>query len=139
MVHAYGRRGVGGGRLSAFVFNAQKVIKLLKAIYVSKATKLDKIPNRLLKIIAAEVVASTLTGIFNQSLVTGIFIVFIVFVSCAKHKHYEKTLKSSGKCFIYDKLLRHTNKVSLRFLLRDILHEAFSTGYQEGNIVGNHS
>ena len=39
-------------------------------------------------------------------------------MSSAKHRHYEKTLKSSGKCFIYGKLLRHTNKVSLRFLLR---------------------
>ena len=44
----------------------------LKAINVSKATRLDKIPNRLLKI-AADVVAPSLTGIFNQSLVTGIF------------------------------------------------------------------
>ena len=52
--------------------NVQKVIKLLKAIDVSKATGLDKIPNRLLKI-AADVVAPSLTGIFNQSLVTGIF------------------------------------------------------------------
>ena len=49
-------------------------------------------------------------------------------MSSAKHRHYEKTLKSSGKCFIYGKLLRHTSKVSLRFLLRDILHEAFFTG-----------
>ena len=52
--------------------NVQKVIKLLKAIDVGKATGLDKIPNRLLKI-AADVVAPSLTGIFNQSLVTGIF------------------------------------------------------------------
>ena len=52
--------------------NAQKVIKLLKAIDVSKATGLDKIPIRFLKI-ATEVVAPSLTGIFNQSLVTGIF------------------------------------------------------------------
>ena len=52
--------------------NVQKVIKLLKAIDVSKTTGLDKIPNRLLKI-AANVVAPSLTGIFNQSLVTGIF------------------------------------------------------------------
>ena len=54
------------------LFNVQKVIKLLKAIDVGKATGLDKIPNRLLKI-AADVVAPSLTGIFNQSLVTGIF------------------------------------------------------------------
>ena len=52
--------------------NAQKVIKLLKANNVSRATGLDKIHNRLLKI-AAEVVATSLTGIFNQSLVTSIF------------------------------------------------------------------
>ena len=51
--------------------NVQKVIKFLKAIDVSKATGLDKIPNRLLTI-AADVVAPSLTGIFNQSLVTGI-------------------------------------------------------------------
>ena len=52
--------------------NVQKVIKLLKAIDVGKATGLDKIPNRLLKI-AADVVEPSLTGIFNQSSVTGIF------------------------------------------------------------------
>ena len=52
----------------------------------------------------------------------------IIFVSSTKHRHYEKMLKSSGKCFIYGKLVRHTNKVSLRFLLRDTLHEAFFTG-----------
>ena len=52
--------------------NVQKVIKLLKVIDVSEATGLDKIPNSLLKI-AADVVALSLTGIFNQSLVTGIF------------------------------------------------------------------
>ena len=50
--------------------NVQKEIKSPKAI--GKATRLDKIPNRLLKI-AANVVAPSLTGIFNQSLVTGIF------------------------------------------------------------------
>ena len=43
-----------------------------KAIDVSKATGLDKIPNRLLKI-ATEVVAPSLTGIFNHLLVTGMF------------------------------------------------------------------
>ena len=52
--------------------NVQKVIKLLKAIAVGKATGFDKIPNRLLKI-AADVVTPSLTGLFNQSLVTGIF------------------------------------------------------------------
>ena len=53
-------------------FLFQKLSKLLKAIDVGKATGLDKIPNRLLKI-AADVVAPSLRGIFNQSLVTGIF------------------------------------------------------------------
>ena len=62
-----------------------------------------------------------------------------LFVSSAKHRHYEKMLKSSGKCFIYGKLVRHTNKVPLRFLLRDTLHEAFFTGNLEGNIIDNHS
>ena len=52
--------------------NIKKVIKLLKAIDVGKVTGLDKISNRLLKI-AADVIAPSLTGIFNQSLVTGIF------------------------------------------------------------------
>ena len=53
--------------------NIKKVITLLKAIDVGKATSLDKIPNRPLKI-AADVIAPSLTGIFNQSLVTGIFL-----------------------------------------------------------------
>ena len=44
--------------------NVQKVIKLLKAIAVGKATGFDKIPNRLLKI-AADVVTPSLTGLFN--------------------------------------------------------------------------
>ena len=61
------------------------------------------------------------------------------FLSSAKHRHYEKTLKFSGKCFIYGKLLRHTDKVSLRFVLHDTLHKVFFTGYQEGNIIDNHS
>ena len=41
----------------------QKAIKLLKAIDVGRASGLDKIPNRLLKI-AADVVTPSLTGIF---------------------------------------------------------------------------
>ena len=45
---------------------------LLKGIDVRKATGLDKIPNRLLKI-AAEVVAPSLSGIFSQSPLFGIF------------------------------------------------------------------
>ena len=61
-----------GGVFSFQRINASKVIKLLKAIDVNKATGPDKIPNRLLKI-AADVVGPSLTGIFNQSLATGIF------------------------------------------------------------------
>ena len=57
-----------------FLFNGLifKKSSNFKAIDVGKATGLDKIPNGLLKI-AADVVAPSLTGIFNQSLVTGIF------------------------------------------------------------------
>ena len=40
----------------------------------------------------------------------------MIFVSSAKHRHYEKM-----------------------FLLRDTLHEALFTGYQKGNIIDNHS
>ena len=58
--------------LSNVSINVQKVIKFLKAINVAKATGLEKIPNRLLKI-SADVVALSLTGVLNQSLVTGIF------------------------------------------------------------------
>ena len=53
------------------VFSFQR-IKLLKAIDDGKATALGKIPNRLLKI-AVDVVAPSLTGILNQSILTGIF------------------------------------------------------------------
>ena len=60
------------GAFSFQRINIKKVTKLLKTIDVGKATGLDKIPNSLLKI-AADVVAPSLTGIFNQSLVTGIF------------------------------------------------------------------
>ena len=49
--------------------NIQKVIKLLKAIYVGKETGLDKNSPK----IAAGVVSPSLTGIFNQSILTGIF------------------------------------------------------------------
>ena len=82
--------------------------RLLRNVFVSVLLTLTK---KLLKMLA-----------MAQGLST-------VFVSSAKHRHYEKTLKSSsGKGFIYGKLLHHTNKVSLRFLLRDTLHEAFFTG-----------
>ena len=36
-------------------------------------------------------------------------------MSSAKHRHYKKTPKSSGKCFIYGKLLRHANKFHCGF------------------------
>ena len=60
--------------------------------------------------------------------------VSLIFISSARHRHYEKTLKSSCKCFISGKLLRYTNKVSLRFLLRDTLNEPFFTAYQQGSV-----
>ena len=62
-----------------------------------------------------------------------------LFLCLVQSTDTEKTLKSSGKCYIYGKLLHHSNKVSLRFLLRNTLHQAFFTGYQEGNIIDNHS
>ena len=52
-----------------------------------------------------------------------------IFVSSAKHRHYEKTLKSSGKCLIYGQLLRHTNKVSLRF-------GSYVTHYMKHSLLG---
>ena len=52
--------------------NVQKVTKLLKTMDVGKATGLDKIPNTLLKI-ATDVVAPSLTDIFNQPQLTVIF------------------------------------------------------------------
>ena len=64
------------GAFSFQRISVQKVIKLLEleAIEsdVGKATGLDKVPNRLLKI-DANVVAPPLTGIFSQLLLTGIF------------------------------------------------------------------
>ena len=56
------------GEFSFQRINVQKVIKLLMDIDVGKATGLDKIPIRLLKI-TADVVAPSLTGI-----VTGILL-----------------------------------------------------------------
>ena len=64
--------GAVDGVFSFQQINAQNIIQLLKAIDVSKATGLDKIRNRLLKI-AADIVATSVTGNFSQSLVTGIF------------------------------------------------------------------
>ena len=61
------------GEFSFQRINVKKVIKLFMDIDVGKATRLDKIPNKLLKI-TADVVAPSLTGIFSQSLVTGIFL-----------------------------------------------------------------
>ena len=60
------------GAFSFQRINVQEVIKFIKAINEGKATGLDKISNRFLKI-AADVVAPSLIGIFNQSLLTGIF------------------------------------------------------------------
>ena len=52
--------------------NVQEVVTLVKGIDGRKATGLDNIPCKLLKI-AADVVAPSLTCIFNQSLLTGIY------------------------------------------------------------------
>ena len=50
-----------------------------------------------------------------------------------------RTVKSSGRCFIYGKLSPYSNKVLERFLLRDTLHEGFFAEYQEVNIIDNDS
>ena len=52
--------------------NVQEVVTLVKGIDGGKATGLDNIPCKLLKI-TADVVAPSLTCIFNQSLLTGIY------------------------------------------------------------------
>ena len=52
--------------------NVQEVVNLVKGINGGKATGLDNISCKLLKI-AADVVAPSLTCIFNQSLLTGIY------------------------------------------------------------------
>ena len=52
--------------------NVQEVVNLVKGIDGGSATGLDNIPCKLLKI-AADVVAPSLTCIFNQSLLTGIY------------------------------------------------------------------
>ena len=52
--------------------NVQEVVNLVKGIDGGKATGLDNIPCKLLKI-DADVVAPSLTCIFNQSLLTGIY------------------------------------------------------------------
>ena len=52
--------------------NVQEVVTLVKGIDGGKATGLDNIPCKLLKI-AADVVSPSLTCIFNQSLLTGIY------------------------------------------------------------------
>ena len=52
--------------------NVNKVYKLLKKLDAKKATALDKIPRKLLKL-AADIVSPSLTHIFNESMRTGIF------------------------------------------------------------------
>ena len=106
--------------------NVQKEIKSLKVI--GKATRLDKIPNRLLKI-AANVVAPSLTSIFNQSLVTGIFSsdwklakVSPIFKNGSKSKsdlnNYRliSVIPTVAKIFeknIYDQLYQYLNETGL--------------------------
>ena len=52
--------------------NVNKVCKFLKMLDAKKATALDKIPSKLLKL-AADIVFPSLTHIFNESMRTGIF------------------------------------------------------------------
>ena len=52
--------------------NVNKVCKLLKKLDAKKATALDKIPSKLLKL-AEDIVSPSLTHIFNESMRTGIF------------------------------------------------------------------
>ena len=113
--------------------NIQKVIKLLKAIDVSKATGLDKIPNRLLKL-AADVVTTSFTGIFNQSLVTGIFPsdwkmakVSPIFKNGSKSdlNNYRpiSVIPTVAKIFekiIYDQLYQYLNENGLYILLIEV-------------------
>ena len=53
--------------------NINDVLKLLRKIDTNKATGLDKIPSKLLKI-AGDTLAPSLTAIFNRPLSTGIFL-----------------------------------------------------------------
>lgn len=53
--------------------SVDQVLNNLKQLIVSKATGIDKIPAKVLKI-SADIVAPSLTSIFNQSLRSGIFV-----------------------------------------------------------------
>jgi hypothetical protein len=50
-----------------------KVLNNLKQLVTSEATGIDKIPAKVLKL-SADIIAPSLTKIFNQSLHTGIFV-----------------------------------------------------------------
>ncbi len=50
-----------------------QVLNNLKQLIPSKATGIDKIPDKVLKI-SADIIAPSLTAIFNLSLFTGIFV-----------------------------------------------------------------
>ena len=60
------------GTFSLQFLSVNTVTRLLKTIDEKKSAGLDNTPNKLLKI-AAEVVAPSLTKIFNQSIITGTF------------------------------------------------------------------
>ena len=95
--------------------NVQKGIKLLKAVDVGKATGLDKIPNRLLKS-AADVVAPSLAGIFNQSLVTGIFPSYWKMATDLNNYRPISVIPTVAKIFeilIYDQLYQYLNENGL--------------------------
>ena len=53
--------------------SVHQVLNNLKQLVTSKATGVDKIPAKVLKL-SADIIAPSLTTIFNQSLHTGIFI-----------------------------------------------------------------
>ena len=53
--------------------SVHQVLNNLKQLVISKATGVDKIPAKVLKL-SADIIAPSLTTIFNQSLHTGIFV-----------------------------------------------------------------
>ncbi|CAB4020997.1 Hypothetical predicted protein, partial [Paramuricea clavata] len=53
--------------------SVHQVLNNLKQLVTSKATGVDKIPAKVLKL-SADIIAPSLTTIFNQSLHTGIFV-----------------------------------------------------------------
>ena len=80
---------------------SKKLFNVIKDIAWGKATGLDKIQRRLLKI-AADVVAPSLTCIFNQSLLSGIY------PSDWKLAKVSPIFKNGSKSDVYKQLSAHT-------------------------------